>query len=148
MTPPPTMTIFMANIHSRCTPSSRPQTWLACSRCWHWLPPQKRRRALLYESRHTFIGVIGRHYASERRFLDRQPVVDRSIHAAMHGRERRRNRVGWFSCQVRGKRKRGFEKIGRGHHTVNQPKPGGFGRVELTPGQDQLQRGLSPDVAR
>jgi len=49
------------------------------------LPTKEDWRAFFQESRHAFLGIVGRDDASERRFLNRQSVVDRCIHATMYG---------------------------------------------------------------
>ena len=55
-------------------------------------PAEEGRRPLLHERPHPLLRVVGRDDAGERRLFDRQPIVDGSVHAAMHGRERRGER--------------------------------------------------------
>jgi len=112
------------------------------------LPTEEGRRALLQESRHAFLGIVGRDDAGERRFLNGQAVVNGGVHATMHSRQRSRERQGWLRRQLRREGKGTVEQVGRGHDPVDQAEPGGLGGVEGSSGQYQLQRGLPPDVAR
>ena len=92
-------------------------------------------RSLFHEGRHAFLGVLGRSIRGNAASSIASPS---SVEASMPrwtAHERRRNCKARFARQVRGKPKSGFTKIGPGDDTVNQPDPGGFGRVELTPGE-------------
>jgi hypothetical protein len=106
------------------------------------------RRALFQESHHTFLGIMGRDDAGECRLLNGQAVVDGGVHATMHSRQRSRERQRRLRRQLRREGKGSVEQVSRGHDPVDQAKPGGLGGVEGSPGQDQLQRGFPPDVAR
>src|SRR4051794_15162579 len=103
--------------------------------------------ALLDGGGYPLLCVVGRHDPGESCLLDREPVVDRRIHAAVDRTQGRRDRKRRLAGKLGRQVKRGAKELVRRNNTVDQAEPSSFGRLEDAPTQDQLRRGLPTHVS-